>query len=297
MHPKSMARSKKNTKPPIEAVAEMAMNLSRPYLAEYGSHTSRHDFTQRQLMTCLVLRAYLKTTYRGLLDVLAVSSTLRRCLGLEDKLPHFTTLYKFSQRSKVTDVVQVLIGKIGLAAAPQEAVAGAVAMDSTGFSCSTASEYFRTRSGSRPRAWVKVSVIVLATSLLPVGLVASLGPSNDRVQVPALLDQAQAILRPATLYADAGYDAEWIHVRCREQWGVESVIKPNGQRADGTRNGKWRAGMSPEHLKERRYGKRWAVESFFSGLKRTMGGAINARKPKQMITEASFRVLAYALRR
>jgi hypothetical protein len=63
------------------------------------------------------------------------------------------------------------------------------------------------------------------------------------------------------------------------------------------RNGKWRAGMSPEHMQERGYGKRWAVESFFSGLKRTIGAAINARRPDQMIAEASFRVLAYALRR
>ena len=144
---------------------------------------------------------------------------------------------------------------------------------------------------------MKLSVIVLTSSLLPVGLVTSLGPSNDRVQVPELLDQAQAVSRPSRLYADAGYDAEWIHARCRDQWGVESVIKPNGHRADGIRNGKWRAGMSPEHLQAQGYGKRWAVESFFSGLKRTMGAALNARRHDQMIAEASFRVLAYALRR
>jgi hypothetical protein len=286
-----------DSKQTIEVVAEMAMRLSQPHLADYGANTSRHDFTQRQLMTCLILRAYLKTTYRGVLELLAVSSSLRRCLGLEEKLPHFTTLYKFGQRSKITQIVQVLIGQIGLSAAQAQAVPGAVAMDSTGLSCGTASEYFRARSGKHQRAWVKLSVIVLTASLLPVALVTSLGPSNDRVQVPALLAQAEAVSRPSTLYADAGYDAEWIHGHCREQWGVESVIKPSGQRADGMRNGKWRALMSPEHLQDRDYGKRWAVESFFSGLKRTMGSALNARKANQMIAEASFRVLAYALRR
>jgi hypothetical protein len=281
----------------IERVAEMAMRLSRPHLADYGATRSRHDFTQRQLMACLILRAYLKTTYRGVLEFLAVSQTLRQRLGLGDKLPHFTTLQKFSRRGKVVAIVQLLIGKIGQAAAQNEAVAGAAAMDSTGLSGSTASEHFRTRSGQGCQQWVKVSVIVLCRSLLPVGLSMSLGPSNDRVQVPQLLDQAQAVSRPTTLYADAGYDAEWIHARCRDQWGVESVIKPNGHRADGGRNGKWRAGMSPEHLRERGYGKRWAVESFFSGLKRTMGAAFNARRDDQMLAEASFRVLAYALRR
>ncbi len=293
-----MKRLKQAAKMPvIERVAEMAMRLCRPHLADYGATRSRHDFTQRQLMACLILRAYLKTTYRGVLEFLAVSQRLREHLGFEDKLPHFTTLQKFSRRSQVVAIVQLLIGKIGQAAAQKEAVRGPAAMDSTGLSGSTASEYFRTRSGSRCHQWVKLSVIVLTTSLLPVGLVTSLGPSNDRVQVPQLLDQAQAVSRPSRLYADAGYDAEWIHARCRDQWGVESVIKPNGHRADGLRNGKWRAGMSPEHLQERGYGKRWAVESFFSGLKRTMGAALNARRHDQMIAEASFRVLAYALRR
>lgn len=283
--------------PTIEVVAEMAMRLSRPYLADYGATRSRHDFTQRQLMSCLILRAYMRTTYRGVVEFLAVSQTLRECLGFEDKLPHYTTLQKFSRRSQVVAIVQELIGKIGQAAAEREVTPGAAAMDSTGLSGSTASQYFRHRSGTRCSQWVKLSVMVLCTSLIPVGLVASLGPSNDRVQVPELLEQAQAVARPSTLYADAGYDAEWIHAHCREQWGVESVIKPNGQRADGTRNGKWRAGMSPEHLQERSYGKRWAVESFFSGLKRTMGEALNARRPDQMIAEASLRVLAYTLRR
>ena len=55
--------------------------------------------------------------------------------------------------------------------------------------------------------------------------------------------------------------------------------------------------MSEEHLQERGYGRRWAVESFFSALKRTMGGALAARRHDQMLAEASFRVLAYALRR
>lgn len=106
--------------PVLEQVAELAMRLSRPHLADYGATTSRHDFTQRQLLSCLVLRAYLKATYRGVLEVLALSPALRDCLGLSDKLPHYTTLQKFSGRSQVVAIVQALIGRIGRAAAAQE---------------------------------------------------------------------------------------------------------------------------------------------------------------------------------
>jgi hypothetical protein len=81
------------------------------------------------------------------------------------------------------------------------------------------------------------------------------------------------------------------------EWGVESVIKPAKQRADGTRSGFWRGRMSADYLERRNYGSRWAVESFFSGLKRTMGLTLTSRKPGQLLAEAAFKVLAYTLRR
>ena len=70
----------------VERVAELAMKLGGKHLADYGSARSRHDFTQRQLMACLILRAYLKTTYRGVLELLAVSPNLRAALGMDSKL-------------------------------------------------------------------------------------------------------------------------------------------------------------------------------------------------------------------
>lgn len=193
----------------MEQVAELAMRLGQQHLADYGAARSRHDFTQRQLLACLVLRAYLKSIYRGVLDVLAVSASLRQQLGLADKLPHFTTLQKFSARSQVLAIVEALVARIGQAAAQRASAPVAVAVDSTGLATSTASAYFRSRCGGPCRQWVKLSVVVLCGSLLSVGMVLDLGPSNDRVQVPRLLSQAQAGSRPVQLYADAGYDAEW----------------------------------------------------------------------------------------
>src|SRR6476469_5276435 len=101
--------------PMIERVAELAMQLGQRYLAEYGATRSRHDFTQRQLMSCLILKAYLNTTYRGVIDLLAASADLRRCLALEEKLPHCTTLQKFSARSQVQAIAQKVLGQIGRA--------------------------------------------------------------------------------------------------------------------------------------------------------------------------------------
>jgi len=55
--------------------------------------------------------------------------------------------------------------------------------------------------------------------------------------------------------------------------------------------------MSPEYLRKAKYSRRWAVESYFSAFKRTMGSALNARRPDQMLAEAALRVVTYALRR
>lgn len=289
---------KREVKPPVmERVAALAMKLGARHLADYGATRSRHDFTQRQLMSCLILRAYSKTTYRGVLELLAVSSTLRQELGMQDKLPHYTTLQKFSARSKVLAIADAMIRQIGQAAFKGHREPLAAAMDATGLETTTASAHFQCRRGGQRRKWVKISTIVLCGSLLPMSLVMDWGPTNDKCQAKSLIAKAQTVAMPDTLYADAGYDAEWVHAQCREEWGAQSVIKPAKHRADGKRNGIWRSGMSKNYLKKMAYGKRWAVETFFSGLKRTTGSMLTSRKPDQLLKEAAFRVLAYTLRR
>ena len=283
--------------PLVERIAEMAMRLSQRYLADYGANTSRHDFTQRQLMTCLILRVYLKTTYRGVLDLLAASPPLREKMGLSEKLPHFTTLQKFSARSQVLAIAQKLVSEMGQQAIAQGPEQPELAMDATGLARTTVSDYFTSRRGRKFRRWVKVAVVVLAGSLLPVALTIDLKPTHDCVQARSLLTQTQAVVRPVKLYADAGYDAEWIHEHCREQWGVASVIPAVPRRADGTAGGKWRSQMTPEYLRQQGYNRRWSVESFFSALKRTIGSSLSARRPDQMLAEAALKVLAYSLRR
>src|SRR5438034_10572247 len=107
-------------KPRIERVAQLAMELGQRHLEPYGSVKSRHDFTQRQLMACLILKAYFKTSYRGVIDWLGGHGTLRKVLGLEEKLPHYTALQKFSARKDVLAVAEAMMARIGQAALRQQ---------------------------------------------------------------------------------------------------------------------------------------------------------------------------------
>ena len=207
------SKGKGREQPFLERVAEMAMRAGRRHLADYGAARSRHDFTQNQLMACLVLRVFLKSTYRGVVEALEVSAALRERLGLCGKLPHYTTLQKFSTSSRVAEIAAAMTTGIGRRLAAHAAGGG----------------------------------------------------------------------QPARLCAGSGYDAEWLHAHCREQWEVPAVIPPVQRRA--------------EHLRQNHYTSRWAVESYFSAHKRTVGSTLAARRPDQMLAKASLKVLAYAIRR
>ena len=281
-------------------VAELALTLGRKHLAAYGSPTSRKDFTQPQLMTCLILKVYKKCTYRGIMEDLQCSAELRQVLGLE-KVPHWTTIEKFAKRANVMEVAEAMLVTILEAALAHErevepSLFLAAAMDATGLESSSASAHFVSRSGKTRRKYVKVSVAVLCGSLLPASLVVDWGPTNDKVEASALMAKASAVVQPDVLYADAGYDAEWVHRQAQEDWGVVTAIPPVKHK-EGPPGGFYRSQMSEAWLKRIGYGLRWHVESFFSGLKRTMGATLNARNDRSLFLEAALKVLTYAIRR
>ena len=84
------------TKSPL-ALAKAALTAAHQALPAYSCPKSRHDFTQHQLFTCLALKEFLKTDYRGLVQMLEEWSELRGALGLK-KVPHYSTLCYAQQR-------------------------------------------------------------------------------------------------------------------------------------------------------------------------------------------------------
>ena len=273
-------------------IASTALRAARRCVASYGSVKSRHDFTQPQLVACLVVRAYLKATYRGLTEILGASEQLRRALGLES-VPHWTTLQKCAAREGMLEVINAVIEEV-LAEAGVRERAAELAADSTGMQIGSASAHYRARSGKTAVGYVKLSVAVICGLLLPAALVADLGPSPDIVQMPEMLRQAIHTTKPGALYADKGYDAEWVHQFCREDWGVKSWIPPVPKAPDGKIKSPHRSKMITLPAS---YGRRWHAESLFSGLKRSTLSILHSRKKNTLLVEAAFRVLAYTIRR
>ena len=172
-----------------------------------------------------------------------------------------------------------------------------IAVDSTGLDPETCSSYFKMRAQRRTtrKRYVKVSLSVVVGALVAASVVVDWGPSGDKVQLRQLLPQTASKLRVSALYADGGYDAEWVHQWCRQQANIASWIPATVHRPDGQVGGFWRAHMAKGLPKS--YGRRWAAESFFSAMKRVLGATLRARQPQQQIAEALRKVLAYSIHR
>ena len=78
-------------------VAREALAVARQALPAYSCPTSRHDFTQAQLLAVLALKTFLNTDYRGAVAFLEDFPELRQDLGLA-KVPHYSTLCYAEQR-------------------------------------------------------------------------------------------------------------------------------------------------------------------------------------------------------
>lgn len=171
-------------------------------------------------------------------------------------------------------------------------------MDSTGLSMTNASVDYRARvlkDSRRSRKQgrdIKVAAVVVCGLLMPCAMTVC--PRSDTTDTPMLLEQMMRTVHPGALYADKGFDAESIHVTCRERHGVESWAPPVSRTPDGSIRTPYRAQMVNLPAS---YGRRWHVESFFSGLKPTTSGCLSARNEQAKFSDAAWRVLAYAIRR
>ena len=102
MHAKKKTKNKKKfrsriiTKSPV-TLAKLALKEADKAMPRYSDSKSRKDFTQSQIFAILVLKAFFKTDYRGIIEFLEELSDLRNALKLK-KVPHYSTLCYAEER-------------------------------------------------------------------------------------------------------------------------------------------------------------------------------------------------------
>ena len=81
----------------LKATVLEAFHTGKTALPSYFHSKSRHDFTSAQLFALLVLRAQLKTDFRGVVCFLQDFPDVLRWLDLR-RIPHYSTLCRTAQR-------------------------------------------------------------------------------------------------------------------------------------------------------------------------------------------------------
>lgn len=81
----------------IKRLLSVSQAVAERGLPRYSSHYSRKAYTLRQLFSCLVLKTFLKTDYRGVCEFLSDFKEVRELLDMQ-QAPHYTTLQKANNR-------------------------------------------------------------------------------------------------------------------------------------------------------------------------------------------------------
>lgn len=283
-------------------VARVALVVATKALRPYAHKFSPKLYTQPQLFTCLVLKVFYKTDYRGMTTQLHDFQELRQTIGLRC-VPHFTTLQKACQRllrvPRARRLLQVTIRRhLGRRRRVRRA-----AFDSTGLDCGHRSSYYVRRRSATNKRWQRLTYrhyakLELAVDTVNHVILAALtgqGPRPDTDRYIPLLKATRRHVRVDATLADAGYDSEPNHRYARDQQGVRSFMPATiGRPTAKPPTGRYRRQMKQRLNKDYgRYGQRWQVECTNSMIKRRLATTVNARSYWAKCRELLLIVLTY----
>jgi transposase len=284
----------------VRIVRRQKRVLKRARYPLRGSRYANHLYTDHQHVVLLALRQHFRKSYRDFCDMIEVCTALLDELGLK-KVPHWTTLQKFSERADTRRLERLLLVFL------QEARLRVLylAVDSTGFSSTSASTYYTRvlefrksklgghRRGVLTRRFVKQTVAVETRKQLIVSVKFRRGPSNDSPDFPWVLEKVRPAGLPVKLVvADKGYDAESSHEYAHEVLGAQAMIPLRNQGVGVRMRGRYRRKLM-RGLDEHAYHQRAKVETIFSVEKRKMGSIVLARVSSQQHKELIFRAFSY----
>lgn len=268
-------------------VARIAYQLTKRTLRRYSHPNSPHTYTQPQVAACTLLVFYLNKSYRDSEELIQASDQICRVLEL-DTVPDHSTLcrmYHRLDRRRLLRLLRYLVEQ----QMPSE---DAIALDSTSFSQSQASSYFRTRRGEPLCDWYRGAYAVGTTSQLILAAEADGGRTlNDVRFLNPLKRQSRYAAHTHTVFlADAGFDAHDVD----EHDLIPPIRRGHHLRAPERRA---RADLVSQARLDGLFGQRWKVETVNSVIKRLFGEAVRSRPRHFKLREPILKAVVYNLHR
>ena len=257
----------------------------------YSKLHSGKTFNNHQLFKLMCLKASMGLDYRRFAECLETSK-IWTMIGLK-RIPHFTTLQKFSARQKIEGLEALILESCGLA----KKKCRNVGIDATGISLDCASKHYAQRI-ERPilkRDFLKLSIFTDLDNLMILAAKARRRPRQDILDVRPMWNKIKH-LPFRKVFGDKGYDADFFH-RLVYESGRKSVIFVRNHKIPLWRmRGVFRK-MARRDARNHQKGKRSLTETVNSSLKRCYGSALSSRTLHTQKIELLFRILTYNMER
>ena len=174
-----------------------------------------------------------------------------------------------------------------------------VSIDASGFKITYRGDWMRHVWQTTRRGWIKVSIAVDVETKELIAIEVSDETRADNAYFKSLVD---VCTNAKTVLADGAYDTRE-NFRYLKSKGIEPGIRLRKNASRKSRGGAYRAKMirekekiGEEAWKEKYgYGRRWAVEGYFSSVKRQFGETVRATSSKGMAREVMWKFLTYSL--
>mgnify|MGYP000274079309 CR=1 FL=1 len=208
----------------------------------------------------------------------------------ELKIADYTTIFKRLKKIKIEIPLQELGNDV------------IIALDSTGMKISSRGEWIRHKWKVR-KGWVKVHIAVDIKTKKLLALEITDERIGDGKMLKPLMRQAKRNInggRIKAVYGDGTYDSR-DNFNFLDSEEIEPIIKTRKDASIRAKGSPSRAKMVREMKKlgyegwrdKYRYGDRWAVETFFSGVKRTFGETTIAKTVEGVFQEVKLKFLFY----
>jgi Transposase DDE domain len=253
---------------------------------------SNHVFTMWQHLILLAIRQYEGKSYRMFVEWLIEAYYLRLFLQLS-RIPHFTTLQKFTDRIN-NSLLEKIISSFIVISGTKHIFAG---IDSTGFKITHASQYYTERTGLR-RKYAKLSIGADVLQQIICTIKIRRAPTrHDSIDFRQIIIRTSDILPLSVVTGDKGYDSEDNHLLVRERLHAFSIIPARYEHVPIWRtHGMYRKQMKRGYSKLL-YNQRNKDETIISVIKRLFGEHLMSRLTRTQNRELSFRCITYNMHR
>jgi hypothetical protein len=258
----------------------------------FSNRKSNHIFTIWQHIVLVTIRQYECKSYRMFVDWLFEANYLRSFLRLS-RIPHFTTLQKFTDRIS-NSLLEKIISSFIVISGTKHIFVG---IDSTGFKMTHASQYYSDRTGLR-RKYAKLSIGADVLQQIICTIKIRRAPTrHDNIDFKPIVKRIANILPLSVVTGDKGYDSEDNHLLVREGLHAFSIIPARYEHVPIWRtHGKYRKQMKRNYSKLL-YNQRNKDETIVSVIKRLFGEHLMSRLTRTQNRELSFRCITYNMHR